>query len=340
MTKRLNIAHSISVFGFPVLIITLMIAIAKSKLFELNPEVLSIGVTADLLFTVPFIYFLLIRKKNIPKITILSLFILGIVITTFIIPKENQLFLNQIKTWFLPFLEIGVFTFILFRVRKVLKSYSANKNENNDFFSTLKVTCEEILPKKIAILLTMEIAVFYYGFISWKKTELHSNEFSYYKNSGTISLLMALIAIIVIETYVLHILLGKWSAVAAWIVTGLSIYSGIQIFGFLKSMFKRPFSIETNTIHLRYGILSEAIIDINNIKSIKISSKPIEFNDTTRKLSPLGELESHNMVINVKKENSIIGLYGIKRKFKTLVFYIDKKEEFKAQLDKKISSLE
>jgi len=128
----------------------------------------------------------------------------------------------------------------------------------------------------------------------------------------------------------------KWSTVAAWIVSGLSIYSGIQIFGFLKSMSKRPFSIEANTIHLRYGILSEATIDINNIKSIEISSKPIEFDDNIRKLSPLGELESHNIVINVKNENAMTGLYGVKRKFKTLAFYIDEKEEFKAELDKKI----
>ncbi|WP_298319681.1 hypothetical protein [uncultured Aquimarina sp.] len=340
MIKRLNIAHSISVFGFPLLMIASMIAIAKSKLFELNPEALSIGITADLLFTVPFIYFLLIRKKNIPKITVISLFVLGIVITTFIIPKENQLFLNQIKTWFLPLLEIGVFTFILFKVRKALKSYTSNKNENSDFFSTLKITCKEILPEKIAILLAMEIAVFYYGFVSWRKTKLQNNEFSYHKNSGTISILIALIPIIAIETYVLHILLSKWSITAAWLVSTLSIYSGFQIFGFLKSMFKRPFSIEKNTIHLRYGILSEATIEINNIKSIEISSKPIEFNDTVRKLSPLGELESHNIVIHVKKENAIIGLYGIKRKFKTLAFYIDNKEEFKGALDKKISVTE
>ncbi|AXT52239.1 hypothetical protein D1818_15845 [Aquimarina sp. BL5] len=186
----------------------------------------------------------------------------------------------------------------------------------------------------------MEIAVFYYGFVSWRKTKLQNNEFSYHKNSGTIPILIALIPIIAIETYVLNILLSKWSITAAWLVSALSIYSGFQIFGFLKSMFKRSFSIEKNTIHLRYGILSEARIDINNIKSIEISSKPIEFNDTVRKLSPLGELESHNIVIHVKKENTIIGLYGIKRKFKTLAFYIDNKEEFKEALDKKNSVTE
>jgi len=339
MTRRLNIPHSISVFGFPLLIIASMIVIAKSKLFKLNPEVLSIGITADLLFTVPFIYFLLIRKKNIPKITVLSFFILGIVATTFIIPKEHQLFLAQIKTWFLPVIEIGVFTFVLFRVRKILKSYGVHKKEGNDFFATLKIACKEILPEKIAILLTMEIAVLYYGFISWKKKKLRDNEFSYHKNSGTITVLIALILIIAIETCVLHILLIKWSMVAAWIVSGLSIYSGIQIFGFLKSISKRPFLIEKNTMHLRYGILNEATIDINNIESIEISSKPIEFNDRTRKLSPFGELESHNMVINLKHEDTMIGLYGIKRKFKTLAFYVDKKEEFKTQLDKRISSL-
>ncbi|MDH7446103.1 hypothetical protein [Aquimarina sp. 2201CG14-23] len=340
MNNKLSISNSIIIFGFPLLIIVLMIVIANSRLFELNPEALSIGITADLLFTVPFIYFLLIRKKNIPKITVLSLFIIGVVVTTFIIPEENQFFLDQIKTWFLPIVEIGVFSFVVYKVRKVLKSYRINKEDDRDFFSTLKITCEEILPKKISVLLAMEIAVFYYGFIYWKKRKLRNNEFSYHKNSGTISILIALIPIIGIETYVLHILLMKWSIIAAWIVSGLSIYSGFQIFGFLKSMLKRPSSIETNTLYLRYGILSEAAIDIDNIASVEISSKPIEFTDNTLKLSPLGELESHNMILTVKNENSMIGLYGIKRKFKTLAFYIDKKEEFKAELDKKIQLLE
>lgn len=181
----------------------------------------------------------------------------------------------------------------------------------------------------MVIAFATEIAVFYYGFIYWKKRIPKQNEFTYHKNSGTISLLVAIIFIVGIETYVLHILLIKWNNTIALILGVLSIYSGIQIFGFLKSLLKRPYIIEHDKLKLYYGILSETIIDLNEIESIEISSEEIEFNKENRKLSPLGTLESHNMIVNLKNENVLIGLYGINRKYKKIAFYVDDKVKFK-----------
>ncbi len=326
-------SSNIITFGVPLLIVGLMILIATSKLFEANPETLSIGITLDLLFTVPVIYFLLIRKKKIPKITIVPFFIVGMLIASNIIPQENQFILNWAKTWIFPIIELGVATFIFFKVRQTLKKYRSKAVTNPDFFSALKDTCREIIPPKIAELLVMELAVFYYGFIDWKKKKLGPNEFSYHKNSGTISLLIAFIPIIGIETYVIHVLLLKWSAIAAWIASILSVYTCIQVFGFMKSILKRPITIEGNKLYLRYGILSETIIDIHNIESINISGADLEWNDEIKKLSPLGDLESHNMVITLKQKNTLTGLYGIKKNYTTIAFFIDHKEDFKAKLE-------
>ncbi|MDY8135066.1 hypothetical protein [Aquimarina sp. 2201CG5-10] len=329
-------SSNLLVFGIPLLIIASMILITQSKIFATNPNTLSIGITIDLLFTAPLVYFLLIRKKKIPKTTIVPLFVLGIIITSFIIPKENQSLLNWVKTWVFPLVEIGVATFIFYKVRQTLKLYKNHSNQQADFFTALQNTCKEILPKRIATLLAMELAVFYYGFISWKKRITTKNEFTYHKNSGTIGLFIALIGIIGIETYVLHILLAKWSIIAAWIASGLSIYSGIQILGFLKSITKRPISIENEKLYLRYGILSETTIDISAIQSIELSSKDIELTAETRKLSPLGDLESHNTIITLKEENTLNGLYGIKKTYKQLALFIDNKEEFKSFVEHQI----
>ncbi len=162
---------------------------------------------------------------------------------------------------------------------------------------------------------------------------IKENEFSYHKDSGTLSLLIAIIFIVAIETVVLHLLLVKWSSLSAWIFTFLSIYSGIQFFGFLKSMLKRPISIENDRLYLRYGIMKETTIDLKDIDSIEISSKDIALNKETRKLSFLGELESHNVIISLKKENTLTGLYGIKRGFKILALHIDDKVAFKNRID-------
>ncbi|MDO6493090.1 MAG: hypothetical protein ABJD66_04265 [Cellulophaga sp.] len=333
MNKTINIQKNLIIFGIPLLIISLMVFITKSSLFTINPESLSFGITFDLLLTVPFIYFLLIRKTKIPKTTVLPFLILGIVICSIILPSENQQYLRLFKTWILPVIEISVLSYVIYNVRKGIKSYKQKKEFSFDFFTTLKQTCYEILPKNVVIPVVTEIAVLYYGFIYWKKRKLKENEFSYHKDSGTIALLVVIIFIIAIETIVLHILLTEWSSLVAWILTFVSIYSGVQLFGFLKSMLKRPITIEKDKLFLRYGIMNETTIDIRNIDNIEVSSKDIETNKETRKFSFLGELESHNIIIHLKEENELIGLYGIKKSYKNLALYVDNKVEFKNRIN-------
>ena len=332
MNKQLNYQNYLMIFGIPLLIIAFLILVVKTSWFQISPENLAIAVTFDFLLTVPFIYFLLIRKTNIPKTTIVPFLILGVVICSIILPIQNQYYLILFKTWILPVVEVIILSYVIFNVRKGMKSYRLKKDNSIDFFTALKNTCYEILPKKLVIPLVTEIAVFYYGFIYWKKRELKENEFSYHKNSGTVTLLIAIIGIVAIETIVLHILLAKWSNLAAWILTFLSIYTSIQIFGFMKSMFKRPIAIEKNKLVLRYGIMNETTIYFNDIDSIEITSNDIELNNETRKLSFLGELESHNVIIRLNKENELIGLYGFKKKYKNLILYVDDKFEFNNQV--------
>ncbi|CAM1351375.1 conserved membrane protein of unknown function [Tenacibaculum insulae] len=336
MNKTVSFYKNLIIFGIPMVIILLMVFITKTHLFLLNSENIAIGITFDFILTIPFIYFLLIRKTDIPKTTIVPLLILCTILCSIILPSENQQYLNLFKTWILPIIELLILSYVIYNIKKAVKSYKQKQESSFDFFTTLKSTCYEILPKSVVIPVVTEIAVFYYGFIYWKKRELKENEFSYHKDSGTITLLIAIILIVAVETLVLHTLLAKWSNLAAWILTFLSIYSGIQIFGFLKSMYKRPILIDSNKLYLRYGIMTETIVDLKDIDVIEISSKDIEINNETRKLSFLGELESHNVIIRLKRKNTLIGLYGIKREFKNLAIYIDDKIEFKNRISNAI----
>ncbi|AHM60712.1 hypothetical protein D770_12275 [Flammeovirgaceae bacterium 311] len=333
MYRAISSKSNIVAFGTPLLIIFIMIIITKSALFKLNPHMVSFGVTFDLLLTTPFIYYLLIRKKNIPKITIVSFFIAGIAIASVILPPENQHFLSLAKKWILPLVEITVLVFVIYKVNKALHSYRENKALSLDFFTILKHTCQELLPTKVAVALATEIALVYYGFIHWKKLTPRQNEFTYHKDTGTVALLMVIILLVTVEATVTHLLVMMWSSTAAWVLTVLSVYSVIQIFGVLKSITKRPISIENNKLYLYYGVVSEVIIDIKDIASIEASTKTIALDKETRKLSPLGDLESHNIIIRLNKQNVLNGFYGIKKPFKTLVLHVDNRDEFKTLLE-------
>lgn len=333
MTKALRLNRLLISLGIPFLIILILALLTKSTMFSNNSSIGSFAITFDLLITVPIIYFLLIRKSKIPVTTIVPILIVGLIVGTYTIPVENQYYLNLFKIWGLPVIELLVLSFIVIKIRSSVRKYRQKKQTNPDFFTTLKETCSELVPERIVPFFATEIAVLYYGFINWKKLTLKENDFTYHKNSGTTTLLIAIIFIVIIETFAIHLLLVKWSNTAAWILSGLSVYTAIQLFGFLKSLSQRPITIKNNYLIIRYGILAETEIRLEDIDFIELSTSDLILDNLTKKLSTFGELESHNVILKLKKEYSLTGLYGIRKKFTNLALHLDNKEEFKSKVE-------
>ena len=332
MNRSLNLNRNILNFGIPLSLLGILIFLMKSS-FLANNDTLNLAITADLLLTVPLVYFLLIRKTEIPKTTVVPVLIIGLLIGSYFLPKESQTYLTIFKTWALPVIEISILTFIIIKVLSAIKKYKSLKGSTPDFFNALKSACNEILPKKLVLLFATEIAVFYYGFINWKIRGINENEFTYHKNSGTPALFGGFIMIIGIETFALHFLLARWSIVVAWVLTALSVYTAIQVLGFAKSLSKRPISINTDSLTLKYGILNEVEIPFSDIKKIELSRKSLEKGELIKTLSPLGELESHNVIIYLKMENELVGLYGMKKKFQVLGLHIDEPKQFNERME-------
>jgi hypothetical protein len=332
MNKIILLNRNVIIFGIPLGLLAILIFLIKSPFLNGN-DTLSLAITADLLLSVPLVYFLLIRKSQIHKTTVIPVMVIGILIGSYLLPMESQMYLDLFKNYALPVFEISVLTFAIYKVRKAINTYKKLKSGTPDFYDTLKNVCYEIFPEKLALPFATEVAVFYYGFINWKKRRLNSNNFTYHKNSGTPALLYAFILIIGIETVAIHILLAQWSFIASWILTALSIYTAIQVLGFAKSLAQRPISINHESLTLKYGILNEVEISFSDIDKVELSRKSLEKNELTKALSPLGKVESHNVVISLKKENKLIGLYGIKRNFKILGLHIDEPIQFKKKLE-------
>ncbi len=257
---------------------------------------------------------------------------------TLFLPKDSQTYLNIFKFWVLPVIELGILTFIILNIRKSVKRYKQLKDKSPDFFTSLKTVCREMLPQRVAMLFVMEVSVVYYGFINWKKRLTEENEFTYHKKSGTPALFGALIFAVGIETTAVHFLVERWNPTVAWILTGIGIYTALQVFGFAKSLSQRPISIDPNSLGLKYGILNEVDIPYEDIVNIELTRKPIELDKLTRKITPFSNLEHHNVIIYLNKVNVLTGLYGIKRKFKTLALHIDEAEKFKIETDKYITN--
>ncbi|WP_420318703.1 hypothetical protein [Ekhidna sp.] len=322
----------------PFVIPVLCIWVVNTPFFSEDPISLSYAITFDLLITTPILYFLTIRKSEIPKTTVVPVFILGIVIASIILPDEHQLYVSLVKTWFLPILEISIVTYLIITIRKAIKEFKSAGSI--DFFSAAKDASNKILPKKVAILFATELSVFYYGLITWKSRALQQNEFSYHQNTSTRMVLGVFIFLIIIEATAVHLLLQGWSTIAAWILTILSIYGCFQILGILKSLSRRPIVISKDSINLRYGIMNEAEIPLERIKNIIPFTQPVEKNDGYIHLSAFKDMEGHNILIELKEEMPLNGFYGMKKSFRKLLLYIDQPEAFYEKVEKNLNSFE
>lgn len=335
MNKALNPARIGLLIGVPVVLFTALIGLMSWPGFSGN-SALNLAITLDLLITVPVAYYLVIRKTAVPKTTVIPVMIAGLLIGSSFLPEDGQTYLDLFKTWALPAVELGVLAYVVIKVRSAISIYKGLQGATPDFYRALQTTCRGILPESLALACATEIAVIYYGLLHWRSRSLRDREFRYHRKSGTPALMGAFVFVIGIETFALHLLLEQWSSVAAWVLSALSVYTALQVLGFAKSLAQRPIAIEGQQLMLRYGILNECEIPLQDIASVELSSKPLPKEPLARKLSPMGEMERHNVIIHLKRTHVLRGIYGLKMQWDTLALHVDEPVRFKAQLDDQV----
>jgi len=332
--NQLTLKRTILILGAPVLIFSSVYFIVKSGLLNSHPSELSTALVLDLLLTSPLIYLLLIWRTKIPKLTVVPLTILGLILGYQILPPDYHQGLDNFKTWVLPIIEISVVSFIIYKVRKIRKKFK--DDSALDFYDRLILATSQELPPKIAIAMSTEIAGIYFAFFHWRKVEPKENEFTYHKNNGTPALFFVMILIVGIEVFAMHLWIGQYSVIAAWILTIFSIYSAFQLLAFGKSLSKRPYYLTPNKLVLRYGILASAEIEYNEIEAIEFSPLDIELSEETKTLSPIGLTDTHNILIKLKSAKKINSIYGFKKEVKNLLIHVDEKERFMNSINSEI----
>ncbi|WP_268123164.1 hypothetical protein [Roseivirga pacifica] len=297
--------------------------------FSANRSALAIGTSLDIAILIPLFYFLLIRKTEIPKITLLPVTVLSLIIAYQIIPAENHSTLGYVELALFP-IEIGVIGYLIYSVRKIVKGMGAKGHSLRDFPEVLKCL---LLEKNTKPLLTnvvsSEASLFYYTFAGWRKPKaLAQNEFSSTKSSNYGLIFGFILFILPVETVVLHILLNSFSPILAWVLTGISIYSLFFIFGDRNALRHRPNSVETNGLKLKTGIRWSVFVPFDQV--IRIEYR--EGDSSEEKFVNLSPFGAGNVVITMKDPIEVNGIYGLKKTTDKLVLSIDQLEELKAQL--------
>lgn len=292
---------------------------------------LASAAAADLIFAVPIAYFILIRRSLIPRVTVVPVFLASVAAARFLIPQPGQGVVSAVVTYALPAVEIFAFGYVFIRLGRIVRAYRLTNNADLDVMERLRSAfLKELQPAALARAVAFEAAGVAFAFGKWRRPTAVT-QFSYHKN--TIPILSVLLFLLTAETAVAHIVISMWSTVAAWVVTGLSIYFGFQLFGHLKGIILRPILITESRLLIRCGLIADTEIRLDIvIKAVQCESAGSTAEHSLA-ITPAGPLLRPNVNLTLLDEVPIYGFYGIPKRTRSLSIYVDDPERFVNQLN-------
>lgn len=327
--------------GIPILTYLCCFIITMTSKFKANNDLISNAILIDILVVAPLIYFLAIRKSNVSRITVSRIFIVGILVASFILNADSSIFLQLIKTWVSPVIEATVIFIIGRKFYIANKKAKATNNNRIDFL----IHCRNVMfqvtgNEKFANIISSEISVLYYAFLGRRdKTIDNKTKFTSYKENGVAIMLWAILSILLIETTGMHFLLSMWSNTIAWVLTALSLYTCMQLFAHIKAVKARPIFINKTVLEIHNGLAGDAYIPFSNIDKFELSKK-IPKDRNTIKIALIKGLENHNIVVYLKTPMHVTKMFGIKKSTDTVLFYVDKSSEFENALTSRLKNYE
>ncbi len=332
-TRTAFLQNRLFIFGLPLLLI-LSISILALNQQAFGSQGMTLAIILDLVFTIPLLYWFLIRSTDIPKFSIVPFIIGGLILTNFILPDDQQVLAGKFRFVLIPIVELGVFFYFITLARKTHQKFKALNGRESDFLESIRKTVEEVIPMKtFARFLAFEISVFYYAFYLWPQPQaIEGKQFTYHKKSGAAALFLALTIIILVESFAVHLLLAPYSLLLAWLCTLSSLYLALQFYAHIKAIKRRLITIEDGKIFFRNGLFANTEISINNIESLELSQRLPKTDRKVEKFGLIAELELHNIVLHLKTPINIEGFYGIKKQAEVLLIWVDEKENFVRQI--------
>ncbi len=332
-TSTIRTPSRLLLFGIPTFIFFTCYLITLSPIFKNNNQLFSLAILGDLLITAPLLYLFVIRRSSISKTTVLRIVFWGIVVAGIILKAESNQVVHFLKIFISPVIET---TLIIVLVRKFVQANKIYKVEvaakgaevSLDFLAQCRKILIQVLGnKKAADIFASEISVFYYSFFSRTAFVDNQNTFSNYKKSGVTMVLGCLLFVFLIEATGTHFLFAHWNKTTAWIITGLSAYTCLQLFAHIRSIKARVNVIHENVLELHMGMAADAIVEFDNIEKIEVWKRG-EVDKSIFRIALIGGLETQNILIELKEPIEIIRMFGMKKKANKILFYVDEPEKF------------
>ena len=226
---------------------TAVVLVTRAHAMAGNAGAVGLGAAVDLTITVPVLYYLLlVRPGHSSWMALIAVTLAGARAAGFLLSAAERQYLPPLR-WVAVPLEI----WIMVNVARGKRYGWATK------------------------LAAAEIGVFYYA-VAWRakpQWAAGTRAFDLAEASGYGMFSILMMVAIVVEGVPLHLLLSNWSHTAAWVFTGLGIYSFVWMVALYRSLGLRPVLVGSEAVVLQVGFLCRAEFRREQIRAVRRYSK-------------------------------------------------------------------
>jgi hypothetical protein len=186
-----------------------------------------------------------------------------------------------------------------------------------------------MVPQQMTALVTAELRLLSMALFSWGGGLAARDPAAFSSASVLAPMLLAVVALGIVETALLHLILARWSSMIAWVATGLGLFSLIYIVGLAKSLVYLPSRLEDNQLLVRLGHFQKVEVPYQAIVGASLAAPCQTIAPETLNLAIMS---SPNVLIELDNPRSTVSLTGKRRTFDRVALKIDRPEEFLTSL--------
>jgi hypothetical protein len=230
---------------------------------------IAVGASIDLVLVVGLLYYwLLVRPGLRPRSGLIFVGVIGLLRASFLFPEGTM-----VKLALAGCAEIGLIAFVGTRIVRRSASKGRATLGSADPIAALQRAVEVVIPfPPVAHAAAKEMSVLYYAVRGWRaRPHIPSGMRAFVMQEQTDkAFMLAAVAIAsVFEIVPVHLLVHRWSVLASWILTGLSLYGLVWLLGLSRSLVLRPTLIGSESVVIRYGLLAQMEVGREEIAGVE-----------------------------------------------------------------------
>jgi hypothetical protein len=311
----------------PLLAVATVYAVAltmlRSGAIAAKPTLISAAIAFDLILTTSAaVWWLGVRRAGWPRWTVAVTFGLGSFASRMLLPGSIVV-TALIGLWLA--IEAVLAVIALTKIRTIVRAARAHRGPGPIAAIEAGLLAAKA-PPRLATIVATDVVSIGLGLAGWfRRAPVGPDLFSMHRRKSWGAIIGVFLLLIAVETVAVHLLLASWSVIAAWIATGLSIYSAMWFAADLHVLRLYPLRVEPDAIHAAVGVRWRVTIPRDAISSVVLADSVPDGALNATVLEP-------TVVVTLNRPIEIRGLFGIKRTPTTIALTVDEPERLIARL--------